>query len=164
MRKLKEVTIYTDGACIKNPGPGGYGVILKYNDREKRISGGFKLTTNNRMELLAAIIGLEALKFPCSVTLYSDSEYLVNAMTKGWAQRWEANNWYRNKDEKAANPDLWERLLELCRIHQIKFVWVQGHTGDKCNEECDDIAKKAAKQPNLPVDKGYELDIKQHIF
>ena len=123
---MKSVSIYTDGACLGNPGPGGYGIILVYAQNRKELSGGYRLTTNNRMELMAAIQGLAALKEPCQVQLYSDSKYLVEAMEKGWARRWQANNWYRNKKEKAANQDLWQELLNLCQKHTVSFVWIQG--------------------------------------
>ena len=156
MGELKEVTIYTDGGCIGNPGPGGYGVILRYKNHEKQLSGGFRLTTNNRMEVMAAIAGLEALKVPCSVTLYSDSKYLVESMKEGWVHRWKANNWWRNKKEKAANIDLWDRLFDLCAQHTVEFVWVEGHAGHHWNEQCDALSKKAANQENLPIDLGYE--------
>ena len=156
MNKLKEIIIYTDGSCIGNPGPGGYCVILKYNEHEKQISGGFRLNTNNRMEIMAAIVGLEALKFRCSVTLYSDSKYLVEAMNENWVQRWKANGWFRNKKERAINIDLWERLLDLCNRHSVKFVWVKGHKGDKWNEQCDALSKKAATQQGVLIDEEYE--------
>jgi ribonuclease HI len=123
---MKHVTLYTDGGCIDNPGPGGYGVVLLYDSHRKELSGGYRRTTNNRMEILAAISGLEALKEPCRVTLYSDSQYLVNAIKKGWARRWQANRWMRSNKEKAINPDLWERLLELCSIHKVQFEWIRG--------------------------------------
>ncbi|MFH0957279.1 MAG: ribonuclease HI, partial [Pseudomonadota bacterium] len=126
MDELKDVTIYTDGCCFGNPGAGGYGVILRYNNHEKRLSGGFRFTTNNRMEIMAVIIGLSALKERCRVTLYSDSQYVVESMTKGWVARWKANHWWRNKDEKAMNVDLWERLLSLCQQHSVTFLWVKG--------------------------------------
>jgi ribonuclease HI len=155
MEKFKHVTIYTDGACLGNPGPGGYGVILLYKDHRKELSGGYRQTTNNRMELIAAIIGLEALKEKCQVTLYSDSEYLVKAMSRGWTQRWRANSWKRNKREKVLNPDLWERLLQLCERHEVQFSWVKGHTGTLENTRCDELAVQAAQQPNLPADEGY---------
>jgi len=116
------VTIYTDGACLGNPGPGGYGVVLLYNDHRKEISGGFRLTTNNRMEIYAAIAGLSALNCSCEVTLFTDSRYLADAMNKGWVRRWKANGWMRNNRDKALNVDLWERLLELCERHKVKFV------------------------------------------
>jgi ribonuclease HI len=153
---MKHVKLYTDGACSHNPGPGGYGVVLIYDSHHKELSEGFRLTTNNRMEILAAIAGLEALKEPCHVTLYSDSQYLVNAIEKGWALRWQANGWMRNKKEKAINPDLWERLLELCRTHKVQFEWVRGHAGHPENERCDELATSAAHGSNLLVDTGYE--------
>jgi ribonuclease HI len=151
----KHVTIYTDGACLGNPGPGGYGVILLYQGHRRELSGGYRKTTNNRMEIMAAIVGLEALKERCEVTLYSDSEYLVNAMSKGWIQRWQANGWKRNKREKVLNPDLWERLLRLCELHEVQFSWVKGHGGTPENVRCDQLAVQAAQQPDLPVDEGY---------
>jgi len=152
---MKNVTLYTDGGCINNPGPGGYGAVLIYNSRRKELSGGFRRTTNNRMEILAAIAGLEALKEPCRVTLYSDSQYLVYAIQKGWALKWKSNGWMRSNKEKAINPDLWERLLKLCGIHDVQFSWVRGHAGNRENERCDQLAKAAAQQPDLPADPGY---------
>ncbi len=155
MEKVKHVTIYTDGACIGNPGPGGYGAILLYQGHKKELSGGYRKTTNNRMEIMAAIAGLEALKEKCKVMLYSDSEYLVKAMSRGWAQRWRAKGWQRNKREKALNPDLWERLMQLCEHHEVQFSWVKGHAGTLENTRCDELALQAAQQPNLPGDEGY---------
>ena len=152
----KQVTIYTDGGCEPNPGRGGYGVVLLYGTARKELSGGFRLTTNNRMEIFAAITALEALKEPCQVTLYSDSDYVVSAIAKGWAKRWQRNNWWRTKDERAANPDLWERLLALCGKHQVEFVWVKGHAGNPENERCDQLSVVALAQPELPPDAGYE--------
>jgi ribonuclease HI len=151
----KNVNIYTDGGCLGNPGPGGYGVVLRYGEHEKRLSGGFRLTTNNRMEIMGAIVGLETLKGPCSVTLYSDSKYLVDAMSLGWVRRWKSNGWRRNKTDKAVNPDLWERLLTACERHTVKFVWIKGHAGHQYNEICDVLSKQAASSQNLPVDEGY---------
>lgn len=152
----KKVIIYTDGGCEPNPGPGGYGVVLLHNNRRRELSGGFRLTTNNRMEIYAAIQGLRALTEPCQVTLYSDSEYLVNGINKGWAVRWKANRWMRNKREKALNPDLWEQLLDLCAKHQVTFIWLRGHAGTAENERCDQLSSQAIRQPGLAVDKGYE--------
>ncbi len=151
-KPLKEVTIYTDGACSGNPGPGGYGVVLLYKGHRKELSAGFKDTTNNRMEILAAIRGLECLREKCRVTLYTDSQYLVNAIEKNWAKKWRANGWMRNKKEPALNADLWARLLKLCEFHQLKFVWVRGHAGNPENERCDQLAVEALKQPGLPPD------------
>jgi ribonuclease HI len=155
MEKVKHVTIYTDGACLGNPGPGGYGAILLYQGHKKELSGGYRNTTNNRMEIMAAIVGLEALKGKCKVMLYSDSEYLVKAVSRGWAQRWRAKGWKRSKREKAFNPDLWERLLQLCAYHEVQFSWVKGHAGTPENMRCDELAVQAAQRPGLPVDEGY---------
>jgi ribonuclease HI len=160
----KPVTIYTDGACDPNPGgPGGYGVVMVADGKKKELSGGFRATTNNRMELMAAIIGLEALKTPSQVRLYSDSSYLVRAMTKGWVKRWQANDWWRTKSERAVNVDLWERLLELCGLHEVKFIWVQGHAGNPNNERCDQLAVAALRGQNLPADQGYERRSEQEM-
>jgi ribonuclease HI len=155
MNEAKQVRIYTDGACIGNPGPGGYGTVLLYGDHRKELSGGYRLTTNNRMELMAAIIGLNALKGQCDVLLYSDSKYVVDAMRQGWAVRWRANGWKRNKKERAVNPDLWEQLLLLCENFNVEFKWVKGHSGDLENERCDHLAVQASHQGNLPIDQGY---------
>jgi len=155
MTDLKTVEIYTDGACQGNPGPGGYGVVLLYGEHRKELSGGYRLTTNNRMEMMAAIVGLRSLTAPCNVTLYTDSQYVVNAITKGWAKKWRANNWMRNKTEKAVNPDLWEELLTLCDEHQVTFKWVRGHAGNIENERCDRLAVAAAKRADLQADAGY---------
>ena len=141
---LRHVEIFTDGACSGNPGKGGYGVILKYNGNCKELSEGFLQTTNNRMEILAAIKGLEALKEPCAVTLYSDSKYLVDSVNQGWIIKWQKNNWYRTKSEKAKNTDLFKRLLELLNIHKVEFVWVKGHNGHPYNERCDELATASA--------------------
>lgn len=141
---LKKVEIFTDGACSGNPGPGGYGAILRYGGREKELSEGFAKTTNNRMELLGAIAGLECLREKCAVTLYSDSQYLVNGIEKGWAKKWRANGWMRNAREPALNADLWERLLGLLERHEVRIIWVKGHAGHPENERCDHLATSAA--------------------
>jgi ribonuclease HI len=154
--RYKKVTIYTDGACVGNPGPGGYGIVLLYGEHRRELSGGCQHTTNNRMELLAAIRGLEALKECCEVRLLSDSQYVVNGVMKGWAKRWRANGWRRNKDEFAENRDLWEQLLELCEKHRVVLEWVRGHAGNSENERCDQLATTAARGSNLPVDSIYE--------
>jgi ribonuclease HI len=156
---LPGVTIYTDGGCLNNPGPGGYGVVLLYNDHRKELSGGFRHTTNNRMEILAAIKGLQALKSRCRVTIYSDSQYLVNAIEKGWALRWKSNGWRRNRKEKAINPDLWEQLLDLCSRHEVQFQWIRGHVGTEENERTDRLAKEAASGSDHEVDEVYERTI-----
>jgi ribonuclease HI len=152
---MKHVTIYTDGACIGNPGPGGYGAMLIYQGRRRELSGGFRRTTNNRMEIMAAIVALAALREKCRVTLYSDSEYLVKAISRGWVERWRANGWKRNRREKALNVDLWERLLRLYEYHDVQFTWVKGHAETQENIRCDELAMQAAQQPDLPVDEGY---------
>ena len=136
----KEVQLYADGACSGNPGPGGYGVILRYGSAEKELSGGEASTTNNRMELLGVITGLEALNQPCRVTVYTDSQYVVNGIEKGWALRWKQNGWMRNKKEPALNSDLWERLLTAMARHQVRFCWIKGHAGHPENERCDAMA------------------------
>lgn len=143
---MKEVEIFTDGACKGNPGPGGWGAILRYKGTEKEISGGEANTTNNKMELTAVIRALELLKEPCKVALYSDSQYVCNALKLGWAEKWKQNNWMRNKKEPALNPDLWERLLELCEIHTVDINWVRGHAGHPENERCDRLATAQAEK------------------
>jgi ribonuclease HI len=150
------VEIYTDGGCEPNPGPGGYGAVLIHPKKRKETSGGFRKTTNNRMEIFAAIAGLELLKQPCQVTIYSDSQYLVKAMTEGWVVGWKRKNWWRTKTERPENVDLWQRLDALCQTHQVEFRWVRGHAGNLENERCDRLAMDAIGQPDLPVDAGYE--------
>ena len=137
---MKHVTIYTDGACSGNPGPGGWGAILEYNGRRKELSGGEKSTTNNRMELMGVISALSALTEPCAVALYTDSQYIVNAMTKGWAVKWQKNGWMRNKKDPALNPDLWQQVLHLCQKHEVTFHWVKGHADNPNNNRCDQLA------------------------
>ena len=136
---MKEVQLYTDGACRGNPGRGGWGAILVYKQHERELSGGEVLTTNNRMELLAVINGLSALREPCRVTLYSDSKYIIDAFTLGWVDSWHTHGWRRGKEE-LKNPDLWERLYELTTVHEMTYVWVKGHAGHEYNERCDKLA------------------------
>ena len=143
---MKKVELFTDGACSGNPGPGGWGAILRYNGVEKELSGGEANTTNNRMELSAVIFGLKALKEPCEVALYSDSQYVCNALKLGWAKKWRAQGWMRNKKEPALNPELWGELLDLCDKHNVEVNWVKGHAGHPENERCDRLAVAAAKQ------------------
>ena len=150
------VIIYTDGACSGNPGPGGYGTVMQYGDNRKELSGGFRNTTNNRMELLAVIKGLQLLNRPCEVTVFSDSKYIVDAVNKGWARRWQANGWKRNKREKALNPDLWARLLKLLDTHEVSLRWVKGHAGNPGNERADALAVDASRGDDLAIDEGYE--------
>ena len=151
MATLPEAVIFTDGACLGNPGPGGYGVIVVEGARRRELSSGFRRTTNNRMELTAAIVGLSQLTAPSRVSLYSDSQYLVNGMNLGWARKWRKTG-YRNKK----NPDLWEQLLKLCERHQVQFTWVQGHAGHPENERCDQLSVQAAQRRNLPADEIFE--------
>ena len=136
----KTVYIFSDGACSGNPGPGGYGVILRCDGWEKELSGGDKHTTNNRMELMGVITGLEALKYPCKVILQTDSKYVVDSVTKGWAEGWRKNGWVKSDKKPALNPDLWERLLNLLEIHEVTFNWIKGHAGHAENERCDRLA------------------------
>ncbi len=151
----KEVIIYTDGACSGNPGAGGYGAVLLYGDKRKELSQGYRMTTNNRMEVLAVIKALEILKGQCSVTLYSDSKYVVDAIEKGWVKKWKANGWKRNQKEMASNIDLWERLLQLLEKHHVVFHWVKGHADNIENERCDFLARKAIEYGNLLEDEKY---------
>ncbi len=152
---MKNVELFTDGACSGNPGKGGYGAILKYNGHKKEMSCGFVCTTNNRMELMAAIVGLEALKEPCNVTLYSDSKYLVDAIEKGWVYKWQQNGWTISNKKPALNVDLWERLLLLMQTHNVTLNWVKGHAGHKENERCDALAVSAYLKDGLCEDKGF---------
>lgn len=150
------VIIYTDGgARPTNPGPGGYGVVILEGDQRRELSGGFRLTTNNRMELMACIKGLEALERPSTVTIHSDSQYVVNAITKGWAAGWKRKGWVKSDKKPALNPDLWEQLLALCRKHDVAFAWVRGHAGTPENERCDELATQAAQGNTQTEDKGY---------
>ena len=153
--KIKTVDIYTDGACSGNPGSGGYGVVLLYNGARKELSAGYRLTTNNRMEVLAVIKGLECLKEKCRVNLYSDSKYVVDAVNKGWAKKWQSNGWRKADKTKALNVDLWERLLSLLEMHEVKFIWVKGHADNRENERCDFLARSAIESGNLIEDKNY---------
>ena len=143
---MKKVDVFTDGACSGNPGPGGWGAILSYNGVEKEISGGEPHTTNNRMEIMAVIKALELLKEPCEVTLYSDSQYVCNAISRGWAKKWRENGWMRNKKDPALNPDLWEKLLNLCDVHKVNVIWVKGHNNHPMNERCDRLAVAASQK------------------
>ena len=155
MRK-PHVTIYTDGACSGNPGPGGYGVVLLDDSgRRRELSEGFQTTTNNRMELSAVIAALEALKRPCDVTLYSDSEYVVNAIKQGWLAQWQRKGWRKADKKPVMNIDLWQRLLPKLEEHNIEFRWTKGHAGNPENERCDTLAVAASQGTNLPPDAGY---------
>lgn len=142
----KQVTIFTDGACSGNPGPGGWGAILRYKGQERELCGGESSTTNNRMELTAAIMALSALKEPCSVTLYSDSKYLIDGLQKGWAKGWRARGWKKSDGKPALNPELWQRLLELCETHEVSLIWIKGHNEHPENERCDRMAVAESKK------------------
>ena len=137
---MKEIKIYTDGACSGNPGPGGWGAVLEYGEHKKELSGGEKDTTNNKMELTAVIKALSALKEPCKVTLTTDSKYVCDSVTKGWVYSWQKNNWKKADKKPALNIELWEQLLPLLETHQVEFVWVKGHAGHPQNERCDALA------------------------
>lgn len=152
----QRVIIYSDGACQGNPGRGGYGTVLLAGEHRKELAAGFVRTTNNRMELLGAIVGLEALKKPCDVTLWSDSQYVIHAMTKGWLASWQKKGWRTADKKPVKNQDLWQRLLLAIDGHTIEWRWVRGHTGDVENERCDQLAVAAASGPGLAEDEGYE--------
>ena len=157
---MKRVTIYTDGSSKGNPGPGGYGVLLRYKGTVKELAAGFLKTTNNRMELLAVIVALESLKEPCRVRLHSDSRYVVDAMVKGWIRGWKAKGWTRGpKREHLRNSDLWKRLDLAVAKHEIEWVWVKGHAGQTENERCDQIAQAAAEGMDQVVDTGFEKEV-----
>ena len=143
---MKQVDIFTDGACSGNPGPGGWGAVLRYQGIEKELSGGEKETTNNRMELTAIIEALSILKEPCSVTLTTDSKYAADGITKGWARSWQKNGWRKADKKPALNSDLWEQLLQLLDTHKVKIVWVKGHAGHPENDRCDNLATTAIEQ------------------
>jgi ribonuclease HI len=149
--KSRKIEIYTDGAARGNPGPGGYGIVLKYGNHRKEISGGYKYTTNNRMELLAVIVALEQLKYKRSeVVLFSDSSYVCHAINKGWINVWEKKGFRKTK-----NPDLWKRFLKLFRDHNVQLVWIKGHSENPDNEICDQLAVTASKENDLAEDEGY---------
>lgn len=148
--------VYTDGGALSNPGPGGYGVVITAGGVTRELSKGFRLTTNNRMELMACIAGLSAFNEPAAILLCSDSKYVINGITKGWAKKWQANGWMRTKTEPALNPDLWDLLLKQCHKHDVEFRWVKGHAGVAGNERCDALATMAASQSNLLPDRSYE--------
>ncbi len=150
------VTIYTDGGAIGNPGPGGYGAVLQYGRHRRKLSGGYRLTTNNRMELMACIKALEALRESSSAVIYSDSTYVVNGLTEGWAERWRRHGWKRANGQAAENVDLWARLLELVDRHDVEFRWVKGHAGRPGNERADQLASEAMARDHLPADEAYE--------
>jgi ribonuclease HI len=154
-RSPGEIAIYTDGGCRGNPGPGGYGVIIVAGEKRTEFAEGFRLTTNNRMEMMACIAALRTLETQAGVILYSDSRYVVNGIDKGWARKWRANHWMRTKSEAAENSDLWAQLLDLCDRQRVRFVWVHGHAGHPENERCDELATAAARGADLKEDRAY---------
>lgn len=155
---MKRVEIYTDGACTGNPGKGGYGAVLIYNGNEKRISRGFRKTTNNRMELLGAIEALKLLKEPCEVELFSDSKYLTDAINKKWLDSWQKNGWKKSDKKPVLNTDLWEELTQLLSVHSVTFNWVKGHAGNRFNEICDELAVNAYTESAVEIDEIYEIN------
>lgn len=161
--KIPEVQIYTDGACLGNPGRGGYAAVLLTKNKRKEISAGYKLTTNNRMEIMAAIMGLKTLKTKCTVIIHTDSRLLVDSIKKGWARKWQKNDWRKSNNEKALNIDLWSELLELLDIHDVTFNWIRGHAGNVENERCDELSKVAANSPSLLTDTNYENNGSNHL-
>jgi len=152
---MDNVIMFTDGGCLGNPGKGGYGTILVFENDCVELSAGYRHTTNNRMELVSCIVGLEALDREYAVTVYSDSKYLVDSVSRGWATNWKENGWRRSNRSRAENIDLWDHLLSLIQKHRIKFVWVKGHNGHPENERCDQLATAAAHGSNLLEDVGY---------
>jgi ribonuclease HI len=156
MRRMKTVDIYTDGACSGNPGKGGYGVVMLYGSARKELSEGFSRTTNNRMEVLAVITGLASLKESCNVNLYSDSKYVVNAIEQGWLEGWKKNGWKKSNKGAVLNVDLWKKLDEQLKKHNVKFIWVKGHAENVENERCDQLAREAASGINLSTDEEYK--------
>lgn len=153
---MKTVDIYTDGACSGNPGKGGYGVVMLYGSARKELSEGFSRTTNNRMEVLAVITGLASLKESCNVNLYSDSKYVVNAIEQGWLEGWKKNGWKKSNKGAVLNVDLWKKLDEQLKRHNVKFIWVKGHAENVENERCDRLAREAASGVNLSTDEEYK--------
>jgi len=152
---MKQITIYTDGSSRGNPGPGGYGTLLIYQGQRKELSGGFAKTTNNRMEILAALTGIESLTEPCNITIYSDSKYVIDTMDKGWIHGWKKKGWSRGSNKPLKNVDLWMRMYTAIASHKISWKWVKGHAGNPNNERCDILATRAADQKGNPVDEGF---------
>jgi len=153
---MREITLYTDGSCHGNPGPGGYAAILIFGKKKKELTGGYRKTTNNRMELLAAVRGFEALKEPCKVQFYTDSTYVRNGLEKGWAAGWRSRGWKKKDKKMAVNADLWNDLLNAVDEHTIEYHWVKGHSGNPLNERCDELANEQSLKANaLPKDPGY---------
>ena len=161
--QVNPVTIYTDGACTGNPGPGGYGAVIIQDGKRRELSKGYAMTTNNRMELMAAIAALESLTQSSQVRLFTDSKYLSDAINKGWTDTWQANGWRKSDKSKVLNMDLWKRLLHLLDKHEVRILWVKGHAGHKENERCDQLAVQAAQGKNLSQDSAYEISKESQI-
>ena len=162
MSKPQRVTIYTDGACSGNPGPGGWGAVLTFGKHEKELKGGEAMTTNNRMEMMACIAGLGVLKHKNAVVIFCDSSYVINGIQKGWAKKWRDNGWMRKEGDElkeVKNTDLWKQLLELCEYHEVEFIQVQGHAGSAENEKCHQLSTEAMSKARLPVDVGFKKDL-----
>lgn len=160
-----KVVIHTDGCALGNPGQGGYAAILRYKERVKEITGGFRETTNNRMEIMACIEGLKALKQKLSVVVFSDSKYVVDSINNKWVYGWRNKNWVKSKNRKVPNADLWKVLLELIEVHEVEFRWVRGHNNDKNNQRCDFLATEAAQKSNLSIDVGFnQNDLQSSLF
>lgn len=158
---MKSVQIHTDGSCLGNPGPGGWAAVMRYEDEQgqehrRELSGGYARTTNNRMEILGVVYALDALKEPCCVALYTDSQYVAKAITARWLPNWQRNGWLTSAKKPVKNRDLWERLVPLLAYHDVRFHWLKGHAGNPENERCDELARNQAALPTLPVDEGFE--------
>lgn len=154
------IVIFTDGGSINNPGPGGYGIVICEGDKRQEISGGYRLTTNNRMEMMACLVALRTIENDTRpVILYSDSSYLINGISKGWAKKWRANGWRKSDKQPALNSDLWLELLDVLEELDVTFRWVKGHAGNELNERCDKLAVASARKPNMPIDHGYEANL-----
>lgn len=151
---MKKIIIHTDGSCLGNPGAGGWAAILQNNNTTKEIYGGFAHTTNNRMEMMAVIEGLLALKEPCAVDVFSDSQYVCNPIKKGWLNSWVKNNWIKSDKKPVKNRDLWEKFISLLGKHEVNFIWIRGHNGHALNERCDILAREQALRSDLPIDEG----------
>lgn len=156
---MNKVIIYTDGSCLGNPGPGGYGVVMLSGELRKELSGGFRLTTNNRMEMMACIAALESLKVPCQVTIYTDSSLIAKAFSEGWIQNWRAKGWRNAAKQPIANQDLWRRLMQAVGKHEVKFYWLESHNGHEHNERADQLASIAAREEATGVDAAYESNM-----
>jgi ribonuclease HI len=154
------IHVYTDGGCMNNPGPGGWAAVIIDRTGRRELSGGVRHTTNNRMELMACIMALKALEKGSTISLFTDSQYVANAVEKGWARRWRSRNWMRDKSHRAENPDLWAELLDLVEERRVRFHWVRGHAGNRENERCDELARAAAQRRDLPGDPGYERQLR----